>query len=82
VKLLIVCDRNKHPHTPHPFHIYKIFFLCELVGGDPAQSAETDAVGFFRENELPELSLTHVTPAQVARLFEHHRHPGWPTDFD
>ena len=33
-KLLAVCDRAKHPHTPpYPYHIYKICILCELTGG-------------------------------------------------
>jgi hypothetical protein len=40
------------------------------------------AVAFFPEHEIPELSLTRVMPAQIARLFEHHRHPDWLTDFD
>jgi len=82
VKLLALHDRNKHPHTPFPFHIYKLFFLCELVGGAPTQSIETDGVRFFRADELPPLSLGHVTPGQIARLFEHYRHPDWPADFD
>jgi ADP-ribose pyrophosphatase YjhB (NUDIX family) len=82
VKLLALYDRNKHAHPPYPFHAYKLFFQCELVGGAPVQSVETDDVGFFREDELPELSLMRVTPAQIARCFEHYRHPDWPTDFD
>jgi hypothetical protein len=56
--------------------------LCELIGGEPAHSVETDGVGFFREDELPELSVMRVTLGQIARLFQHHRHPDWPTDFD
>jgi len=82
VKLLAFYDRDQHGHPPYPFHVYKIFFLCELVGGAPAPSEETSAVAFFRKGELPELSRTRVTPAQIARLFEHYRHPEWPTDFD
>ena len=82
VKLLAAYDRNKHPHSPYPFHAYKLFFQCELVGGAPVLSVETDGVGFFRENELPELSIMRVTAAQIARFFEHLRHPDWPTDFD
>jgi len=82
VKLLAFYDRNKHPHPPHPFHIYKAFIRCELVGGAPATSGETDDVGFFRADELPDLSLTRVLPEQIARLFEHYRHPEWPADFD
>ena len=82
VKLLALYDRNRHAHAPFPFHVYKLFFQCELLGGKPARSVETDGVDFFREDELPELSLLRVTPAQIARLFEHYRHPDWPTDFD
>ena len=82
VKLLAAYDRNKHPHTPYPFHTYKLFFQCEWLGGEPATSVEIDDVGFFRENNLPELSVTRVTPGQIARFFQHLRHPDWPTDFD
>ena len=82
VKLLALYDRNKHSHPPSPFHTYKLFFQCDLIGGAPTQTLETDGVAFFHENELPELSLSRVTPAQVIRLFEHYHHPDWPTDFD
>jgi ADP-ribose pyrophosphatase YjhB (NUDIX family) len=82
VKLLALYDRNKHAHPPYPFHVFKLFFQCELIGGEPTHSMETDGVEFFRENELPELSIMRVTAAQIARFFEHLRHPDWPTDFD
>jgi ADP-ribose pyrophosphatase YjhB (NUDIX family) len=82
VKLLMVYDRDRHGHPPHPFHIWKLFIRCELVGGAPSETLETDGVAFFREDELPALSLTRNTPAEIHRLFEHHRHPDWPTDFD
>lgn len=82
VKLLAVYDRNKHPHPPIPFHTYKFFFLCEIIGGEATESYETDGVDFFAEDALPPLSITRNTPAQIARMFEHYRHPDWPTDFD
>ncbi len=82
VKLLAVYDRNRHDHPPIPFHAYKLFFLCELTGGTPAHSVETDGVDWFAEDGLPALSLSRVTPAQLHRFFEHHRNPHWPTDFD
>ncbi len=81
-KLLAVLDRNKHPHTPMPFHVYKLFFRCQLVGGKPSHSVETSDVGFFREGEIPALSISRVTPDQITRMFEHLRHHDWPTDFD
>ena len=83
VKLLMVYDRSKHGHEPPmPFHVYKLFFLCELVRGEVKTSMETSAVGFFGENEMPPLSLARLTPSEVVRLFEHYRNPTLLTDFD
>ncbi|MFN6530934.1 NUDIX hydrolase [Nostoc sp. ChiSLP03a] len=82
IKLLAVYDRNKQGHPPLPFYVYKLFFHCELIGGSPSSSIETEEVGFFPENALPELSLGRVTPAQINRLFQHYRQPDLPTDFD
>ena len=83
VKLLAVYDRSKHGHTPaFPYHVYKLFILCELTGGEARTSPETSGVDFYGEDDLPELSRSRVTAAQIRRLFEHHRHPEWPTDLD
>jgi ADP-ribose pyrophosphatase YjhB (NUDIX family) len=81
-KLLALLDRNRHNHPPHLDHIYKVFIRCEILGGSSTTSHEIQAVGFFGEHEIPELSLTRNVPAQVARMFEHHRRPDLPTDFD
>jgi ADP-ribose pyrophosphatase YjhB (NUDIX family) len=81
-KLLALLDRNLHGHPPIPYHAYKLFFLCDLVGGKAHAEHETDAVDFFASDEIPPLSLTRVTPVQIARLFEHVFHPEWPTQFD
>lgn len=82
-KILAVYDRSKHPHAPpFAFHVYKLFVHCTLVGGRETLSAETDAIGFFSEDNLPALSITRVTPGQIRRMFEHHRDPTLPTDFD
>lgn len=43
---------------------------------------ETDEAAFFGEHELPPLSLARVTPTQIARVFELHRNPHLPADFD
>ncbi len=72
-RLVGVYDRIRHPHEPlFFFHIYKLFFLCEITGGRPTVSDETDAVDFFRETDLPELSLTKITPGQIADMFAWH----------
>lgn len=82
VRLLAVHDKNKHAHPPSAHHSFKLFFHCELLGGEPVQTVETDAVDFFHANALPALSLSRVTPAQIARLFDYMQHPEWPTEFD
>ncbi|MHC4558763.1 MAG: NUDIX hydrolase [Planctomycetota bacterium] len=82
-KLLAIYDRSKHAHRPLiPFHIYKLFFLCEIRGGSEQTSHETTAVDFFAEDQIPELSVSRVLPHQIARMFEHYRNPDMPTDFD
>ena len=82
VRLLALYDRNKHGHPPFPFHVYKLFFQCEIMGGDPKASLETEDVAFFHREKLPELSLTRVTPSEISRIFELYDHPEWPTEFD
>jgi ADP-ribose pyrophosphatase YjhB (NUDIX family) len=82
-KLAAVYDRAKHPHTPpFPFHIYKMFFLCDIAGGAASTSIETSEVRFFDEVELPELSTSRVLGFQIRRMFDHLRDTALPTDFD
>lgn len=81
-KLAAVHDRDLHGHPPYAFHSYKLFFLAEVTGGGPQDSHETAGAAFFSENNLPPLSLIRVTPAQIALMFEHLRHPELPTSFD
>jgi hypothetical protein len=33
IKLLAVFDNKCHPHPPSPFHVYKMFIQCEIIGG-------------------------------------------------
>jgi ADP-ribose pyrophosphatase YjhB (NUDIX family) len=82
-KLLAVYDRRLHGHRPpYPFGIYKLFFQCQLLGGAPKHSIETGGARFFAEGEIPDLSMARTTPEEIARFFEHARHPDWPADFD
>ena len=83
-KILAVYDRSRQGHVPpYPFHVYKLFFQCELLGGKATTSIETEEVRFFSEGHIPaELSIPRVNAKQIARFFEHRCHPDWPTDFD
>lgn len=82
-KLAALYDRSKHPHLPlAPFHIYKLFFLCEITGGAATESHETSGVDFFGADNIPDLSISRTLPFQIARMFQHRRDPNLPTDFD
>ena len=84
LKVLAVFDRELQGHTPpFPYHVYKIFFLCDWIDGTLQTSGEeTGGAAFFTQDQLPELSLSRVTPAQILRCFEHLRNPALRTDFD
>ncbi|HZO21047.1 MAG TPA: NUDIX hydrolase [Steroidobacteraceae bacterium] len=84
VKLAALLDKNNpaHGHPPGVHHIFKLFFLCERVGGSPATSTETDAVDYFPVKALPSLSLGRATPSQIELLYRHQLDRGLPTEFD
>jgi ADP-ribose pyrophosphatase YjhB (NUDIX family) len=83
LKLAAVWDYSRQGHPPrHHVSIYKIFFLCEITGGQPRPSIETTEVAFFERTALPELSGGRITTAQIAAMFEHAAQPLRPADFD
>lgn len=82
LKLAAVYDYQKRNPPRHIDSIYKMFFICEIVGGAACASDETSEVAFFARGGLPPLSLGRTTAAQIERMFEHHEHPELATDFD
>lgn len=82
VKLAALLDRRKHPHPSQFHHVYKLYFLCELTGGEAKSSIETDGVDFFAADRLPPLSLNRITPGQIELMFRHERERDLPTTFD
>jgi ADP-ribose pyrophosphatase YjhB (NUDIX family) len=51
-KLLALLDGNLLGHPSIPHHAYKLFFLCDLVGGNAHAEEETDAVDFFLQRRV------------------------------
>lgn len=82
VRLLAVLDKKFHRHPPEPFHVYKIFIQCRIVGGKALGGTETSEVGFFDQDGLPELSVERNTEAQIRTMFEYLRDPGKTVWFD
>jgi ADP-ribose pyrophosphatase YjhB (NUDIX family) len=83
LKLAAVYDYQRSGHPPRNLDsIYKMFFICEITGGEARASDETSEVAFFARHELPPLSLGRTTAAQIERMFHHAEHMALATDFD
>jgi ADP-ribose pyrophosphatase YjhB (NUDIX family) len=82
LKLAAIYDRNKRNNPPYLFHSWKLFFVCEITGGEARTSYETTAVEFFPLDALPELSTGRSTVAQIRRMHQHYLDPHLPTEFD
>ncbi|MDQ0225825.1 NUDIX hydrolase [Metabacillus niabensis] len=81
-KLIAVFDKKCHPHPPSPYHVYKLFIQCEIIGGQAKEGIETSAVEFFAENKLPTLSIARNTESQIQLAFKHLHNPQEPVYFD
>lgn len=81
-KLLALLDKSRGEHPPSIDYAYKALMGCELMGGEPTASHETDAVAFFALATLPNLDTHRTTRAQIELAFAHHLDPARPTDFD
>jgi ADP-ribose pyrophosphatase YjhB (NUDIX family) len=81
-KLVAVVDWKQHSPVPQLFHVYKLLFWCELVGGAPTSSVETSECGFFPRDALPPLSLPRVSEELILRAYRHRAAPELPTEFD
>jgi len=82
VRLLAAYDRDRRGHPPIAYHVYKLVYLCEVLDSVALQDVDADGVRFFGDDEIPELSLTRVTRAQISRFFEQYRGKDQSADFD
>lgn len=73
-RLVALIDRQHHEYVPvYMQHIYKAFFLCDYVEGEPVPNTEISEIGFFPLNELPELSTERVLEKDIVRLYEYYK---------
>lgn len=80
-KLLALWDKLKHDHPPQWPHIYKCFFHCNIIAGQPKDNHEILNQDFFEVTHLPPLSTHRVTEKQILRLFDLVNNPQ-ETQFD
>jgi ADP-ribose pyrophosphatase YjhB (NUDIX family) len=71
-RLIAIKDRSVHPYKPvYPHHIYKLFFLCSLVSGEPKENIEISEIGFFPLDGIPELSEARVIMDDIEMMFNY-----------
>jgi len=78
-RLLAVFDKKCHDHPEDLFYAYKIFLECETENYEISTGMETLDVGFFKQEELPELSTPRNTAGQIHKMFDFHfKRLQWP----
>lgn len=83
VKMVIsVQDRDKHNPPPYAYGVVKIFYLCEVIGGEFIENIETSESRYFSKEELPELAEEKCNKEQILMCFEAYQSNNWTVIFD
>lgn len=70
-RLFAVRHKARHPYPLDPKDFYKLFFLCKQIGdSDPTTGPETSDVGFFPQDDLPELSPSRIIIEDILEAFK------------
>jgi ADP-ribose pyrophosphatase YjhB (NUDIX family) len=71
-RLLALLDKKNHDHPEDLHYTYKIFIECSAEDYTISTGMETLDVGFFKQDELPELSTPCNTKGQIDLMFDYH----------
>jgi ADP-ribose pyrophosphatase YjhB (NUDIX family) len=75
-RLISIRDQSLHGYQPrYPVHVYKMFFLCEIIGGGPSENMEIEELSFFPLNSIPELSTGTTLKEDIHRSYEYFQNP-------
>jgi ADP-ribose pyrophosphatase YjhB (NUDIX family) len=82
VKLIACWDKDKQNHPRQPEHIYKLVFLCRIIGGTLATSHETSGADFYHIDHLPPLCPHRAAQHYLDLAWQHAADRSLPTSFD
>ncbi|MDR0534061.1 MAG: NUDIX domain-containing protein [Verrucomicrobiales bacterium] len=68
--LTSVVEKEAAGHPIEQFTCYKLYFLCDLIGGEAKTSIESGEVKWFPLTELPELDPARSAAVEVHRARE------------
>ncbi len=77
-----VIDKDRAGYPRNVNSIYKIFFLCELIGGEATTSIESSGVGFFDIHDLPPLDPHRAREIDILDAYARHLDPTLPPTFN
>jgi ADP-ribose pyrophosphatase YjhB (NUDIX family) len=80
-RLLAVLNRDARRRPRFGYHGWKHYFLCTVLAEGEPDGIETDAVAYFAQDALPELSF-RMPPGHLELVFEHLRDPSRPASFE
>lgn len=69
VRLVAIYDKQRHPHPPEPYYIYKLMFHCKVIGGELQAGFDMQGADWFSLNRLPPLSEERILESQLHHLF-------------
>ncbi|PTX96954.1 ADP-ribose pyrophosphatase [Spartobacteria bacterium LR76] len=82
VAITSIIDRELAGFPVHTHSIYKIFFLCQIIGGEARTSIESTEIGFFRVDALPPLDRDRVSTEEIRRAHAFHKNAARPCYFN
>lgn len=78
-RLIALLDKKCHDHPEDLHYTYKIFIECKAEDYSIKTGMETLDVGFFKQDQLPELSTPRNTRSQINSMFDfHYGKVNWP----
>lgn len=78
-RLIALLDKKCHDHPEDLHYTYKIFIECKAEDYTIKTGMETLDVGFFKQDQLPELSTPRNTRSQINSMFDfHYGKVNWP----
>ena len=77
-----IVDRDRAGYPRNAYTIYKVYVLCDIVGGAPKTSIESSEVAFFPLAALPALDTHRTGEAQLLMAWEHEQNPALATKFN
>ncbi len=81
-RIIALLDHARHNRPLNAHSIYKVFVLCEALGGHFEANIETTESGWFAEDALPRLSEGKNSAEQVKMCFAAARDAQWKVVFD